>query len=161
MKKRAFDDEEEEDARAAPPESARTEPAPRAGLAMGLVLTGWLLPLTMVVSVFRGVEDDPTVVLVHRAITLVSIALALVSLGLAIRALDAARRDPRVRRRLAGAALALGLLSPIVWGAELVLAMRVYLVRERLAAEQAAAAAPVSEDPETTADRVEAAHDAE
>lgn len=160
MKKRAFDEDEEE-AQAAPPESARTEPAPRAALAMGLVLTSWLLPLSMVVSVFRGSEEEPSTQLAHRVITIASIGLALASLALAIRALDAARRDPRVRRRLAASALALGLLSPIVWGAELVLAMRVYLVRERLAAEEAAAAAPVSEDPETTADRVEAAHGAE
>ena len=143
MKKRAFDEDESVEPARSP---ERTEPTPRGRTAMALVLASWLLPLGLLRAIFTYSEDDPTVHIVNRVVTLGSFALLLASMALAVRAMDVARRDPRVRRRLAIATLVLGALTPIVWVAEVTLAFRVYLVRERLdAAHDDAATSPPGE----------------
>jgi hypothetical protein len=147
VKKRAFETEDAEDARQTPAPPPRTEPAPHQAAAIGLILLSWVLPLGMVVSLFRYAETEPTTLVVHRALALTSFALLLAGLGLAIRAIDRARRDPRMRRRLAIAALLLGIATPFVWMSELVLAFRVFVVREQLdaAATEGDASSPPAE----------------
>jgi TRAP-type uncharacterized transport system fused permease subunit len=129
VKKRAFDDDEREAGGDAP---ARTEPTPRGRTAIALVLSSWVLPLVFVRSVFVYAEEDPTTTLVHRALTVVSIGLLLTAAGLGVRAIDLARKDRRIRRRLAIATLVLAVFTPLVWFAEVLLALEVYVVRERL-----------------------------
>lgn len=155
MKKRAFDRDELEQDEASgeastPP--ARTEPAPRARTAIALVLASWVVPLWMLVSLFRYAEDDPTTMAVHRVLTITSIVLLTAGLALSVRGIDRARKDPRVRRRLAIAGLVLSLLTPVVWASELVLAWNVFLTRERLDAAQQ------TEEPAASADDASPAH---
>ena len=129
MKKRAFEDDERESLAEVVP--ARTEPTPQGRTAMALVVVSWLLPLTFVRSVLEYAEDEPSMQLVHRVLVLTAILLLLAATGLAVRAIDLARKDRRIRRRLAIATLVLALFTPVVWFAEVLLAFRVYVVRER------------------------------
>ena len=99
---------------------------------MALVLTSWLLPIRVLYSLLTYSEEEPSTRLLHRIITITSVSLVLVGLGLAIRGIDAARKNPRARRRLAYAALVTGLLTPLVWATELALAFRMVEVRTRL-----------------------------
>lgn len=144
MKKRAFDASEAEESEPAgekPP--PRTEPAPRTRTAVAVVLASWILPLWMLVSLFRHAEDDPDTMALHRVLSLTSLALLTIGMGLAVRAIDRSRKDPRMRRRLAIAGLVLSLLTPLVWASELVLAWEVFVARERLdAAEDHGSSAP-------------------
>ena len=136
MKKRAFDEDESVEPAVL---AERTEPTPRGRTAIALVLASWVLPLGLLGAIFTYSEDDPSVHIVNRVLTLASLALLVAAMALAVRAMDVARRNPNVRRRLAIAALLLSALTPIVWVAEVALAFRVYVVRERLdAAEDAA-----------------------
>jgi chromate transport protein ChrA len=140
MKKRAFDaseDEASEPAGEKPPPPPRTEPAPRARTAIALVLASWVVPLWMLVSLFRYAEDEPDTMALHRVLSLTSLALLAIGMALAVRAIDRSRKDPRMRRRLAIAGLVLSLLTPVVWASELVLAWEVFLARERLDAADA------------------------
>lgn len=139
MKKRGFDDDELSEPAAAPA-TPRTEPAPHAGKAIGLILASWALPLWIVWSVFDRVEHELSTRRLHTAIAVVSVALVLAGLGVAIRAIDLARKNARMRRRLAYGAVVLGIATPLVWAGELALAFDVFLTRERLDAENAAQA---------------------
>lgn len=138
MKTRAFEPEVED---GKPP--PRTEPAPYARTAIALVLSSWLVPLGMLVSLLRYTEDDPGTHALHRALTVASLALLGVGLGLAVRAIDRARKDARIRRRLPIAALVLGVVTPVVWTSELVLAFEMFEMREQL--DAAAADAPAAD----------------
>jgi DMSO/TMAO reductase YedYZ heme-binding membrane subunit len=146
MKKRAFEDDEIEqrEPSAAPP-PARTEPAPYARTAMGLVLLGWLVPLWMLVAIADGTQNEPGTQSLHRVLTVASVTLLLVGMGLAIRGIDRARKDGRIRRRLAVAALLLSLLTPVVWMSELTLAWEMFLARERLEPDAVDASSPSAE----------------
>lgn len=137
MKKRAFDADEVDDAReqSAPADASspeRTEPAPRARTAIGLVLLSWLVPLGMLVSLLSYSEGEPGTQVLHRVLTVVSVGLLASGLALAVRALVTARRDPRIRQRLAVAGLLLSLLTPVVWASELMFAWQMFLTREEL-----------------------------
>ena len=145
MKKRAFEDDEVEERApsAAPP--ARTEPAPHARTAVGLVMISWLVPLWMLVAIADGTEHEPATQSLHRTLTIASVTLLLAGMGLAIRAIDRARKDRRIRRRLAVAALLLSLLTPVVWMSELTLAWEMFLTREQMDAEATDASSPSAE----------------
>jgi hypothetical protein len=139
VKQRAFDPE---------PTSAesvpRTEPTPHGRTSIALVLASWAMPLAYAISIFVHFDDDPSMALVHRVVALLAIGLLLGSSGLAVRAIDLARKNPRLRRRLAIATLVLAVFTPVVWFAEVVLAMEVLIVRERVdaSAVEAGAAPP-------------------
>ncbi len=141
MKKRAFEGDTEQvaDSASAPPAAPRTEPAPYARTSIAILVLSWLVPLGMFVSILHYTEFDPSTQLLHRTLSVTSLALLLVGLGLAVRAIDLARKNARMRRRLAVAALILGLLTPVVWLSELVLAWELYVTRERLDAAAAEA----------------------
>lgn len=129
MKKRAFDEEESVPTQEAPaPE--RTEPTPRGRTAIALITLSWVMPLGVIVSLLSYSEFDSATL--HRTLTLLSIGLLLTGLGLAIRAIDLARKNPRLRRRLAYAALLLGILTPLVWTSELAFAYEMFVMREHL-----------------------------
>jgi DMSO/TMAO reductase YedYZ heme-binding membrane subunit len=152
MKKRAFEADEEQEARESrasspspslatrPPE--RTEPTPRGRTAIALVLASWLVPLWMIVSLVRRSETEPGTQALHRVLTIASVLLLGAGMGLAIRAIDRARKDARIRRRLALAALLLSLLTPVVWMSELTLAFQLFVARERIDAASDASSPP-------------------
>jgi hypothetical protein len=140
-KKRAFDAEEiaEEAPSEAPPAPERTQLPPHARTSIAIVVASWLLPLGMLASILGYSEGDDATRLVHRGISIGCLALLLLGLGFAIRAIDAARKDGRIRRRLAYAALLLGLFTPVVWASELAFAYELYLAREELDSAEAGA----------------------
>jgi hypothetical protein len=106
-----------------------------------------MLPLGFVRSIFAYAEDEEATIALHRVLAIGAILLLLGAAGLAVRAIELARKDRRIRRPLAIAALLLVLLTPLVWFAEALLVVRVYVVRERLdrAAAEAAASSPPGE----------------
>jgi hypothetical protein len=154
MKKRAFDASEAEASAPSgetsgetPRSVPRTEPAPFARAAIALVLASWIVPLWMLVSIVRYVEEEPDTMALHRGLTFASVALLGGGLGLSIRAIGRARADPRMRRRLAVAGLMLSLLTPVVWASELMFAWRMVVVRASLEEGGAAAEGDGSSPP--------------
>lgn len=145
-KKRAFDETEAEDAAAQDqtPAPVPSEPAPLARVSVALVLTSWTLPLGTWVSVLRYAEEEPGTLAFHRVLTIGSLLLLAAGAALATRAILRARRDPRIRRRLAVAAIVLSLLTPVVWASEVLFALEMLAQRDLLdaAAEGDAPAAP-------------------